>query len=105
MKFTPKNSIKKFQAGGPVEQETPMPEEQVPAGGEPEAAEEQNPLIALAEGAMQALQSGDCQMAMQVCQGLVEIAQQAAAPEPQAQGEPVFAKNGAKLLRRIPRNK
>lgn len=101
MKFIPKNSVKKFQAGGPVEQDAPMPEETVPAGGEPEVTEEQNPLIALAEGAMQALQSGDCQMAMQVCQGLVEIAQQAAAPEPQApQGEPVFKKGGI-LLRRI----
>lgn len=101
MKFIPKNSVKKFQAGGPVEQDAPMPEETVPAGGEPEVTEEQNPLIALAEGAMQALQSGDCQMALQVCQGLVEIAQQAASPEPEAPaGEPVFKKGGI-LLRRI----
>lgn len=101
MKFIPKNSVKKFQAGGPIEQDTTMPEETAPAGGEPEVTEEQNPLIALAEGAMQALQSGDCQIALQVCQGLVEIAQQAASPEPEAPaGEPVFKKGGI-LLRRI----
>jgi hypothetical protein len=55
----------------------------------------------LAQGAMQALQSGDCQMAMQVCQGLAEIVQQAATQEQEApQGEPVFKKGGI-LLRRI----
>ncbi len=101
MKFIPKNSVKKFQTGGPIGQNALMSEETVPTGEEQEVVEEQNPLITLAEGAMQALQSRDCQLALQVCQGLVEIARQAAAPEPEAPaGEPIFAKGG-RLLRRI----
>jgi hypothetical protein len=34
MKFIPKNSIKKFQTGGSIEQEAPAPEEEMPAGEE-----------------------------------------------------------------------
>lgn len=101
MKYTPKNNVQKFQQGGPVGQEAPIPEEEMPTEAAPEAAQEQNPLIMLAEASMQALQSQDCQIAMQVCQGLVQIVQQMAAPEAQAPaGEPVFRKGGI-LLRRI----
>ena len=94
MKITPKN-IKKHQMGGQMAPENAAPEN-------PEVAPEQNvqdPLMQLAQMAAQALQSQDCNMAMQICQALVEIAQQAPAPE-EAPGEPVFAKGG-KLLRRI----
>ena len=94
MKITPKN-IKKHQMGGQMAPENAAPEN-------PEVAPEQNvqdPLMQLAQMAAQALQSQDCNMAMQICQALVEIAQQAAAPQ-EAPGEPVFAKGG-KLLRRI----
>ena len=83
--------IKKFQEGGAM----PPAEEQPAAPQQQEA----NPLIQLAQMAVQALESQDCNMAMQICQALVEIAQQASAPE-EAPGEPVFAKGG-KLLRRI----
>lgn len=101
MQFTPKKSIKRFQQGGPVAPEEEMPAEEMPAEGAPEAAPQDNPLIALAEGAMQALQSGDCQVALQVCQGLVQIIQQMQEPAPQeATGEPVFKKGGV-LLRRV----
>lgn len=92
MKITPKN-IKKHQMGGQMTPETAAPEN-------PEVAPEQNaqdPLMQLAQMAAQALQNQDCNIAMQICQALVEIAQQA--PE-EAPGEPVFAKGG-KLLRRI----
>ena len=91
MKITPKN-VKKFQMGGQMAPETAAPE----------AAQEQttqDPLVQLAQMAAQALQSQDCNMAMQVCQAFIEIAQQAAAPQ-EAPGEPVFAKGG-KLLRRM----
>ena len=83
--------FRKFQEGGA------MP----PAENQPAAPQQQeaNPLIQLAQMAVQALESQDCNMAMQVCQAFIEIAQQAAAPQ-EAPGEPVFAKGG-KLLRRI----
>ena len=90
MKITPKN-IKKHQMGGQMAPENAAPEN-------PEQ-NVQDPLMQLAQMAAQALQSQDCNMAMQICQALVEIAQQASAPE-EAPGEPVFAKGG-KLLRRI----
>lgn len=98
MKFTPKN-VFKFQEGGAMPAEAPMdqapmPEESAPAEGG------QDPLMMLAEMAAQALQAQDCQMAMQVCQGFMQLVQQMAGPAPEAQGEPVF-KKGGKLSRRI----
>lgn len=100
MQFTPKN-IRKHQAGGemmPAEQ--PMGPEAAPAEGMP-AEGGQDPIMMLGEAAMQALQSQDCQMMAQVCQGLVALIQQAAGGAPQEpQGEPVFRKGGV-LLRRI----
>lgn len=101
MQFTPKKSVKKFQQGGPIAPEEEMPAEEMPAEGAPEAAPQDNPLIALAEAAMQGLQSQDCQIMAQVCQGLLEIVQQMQEPAPQeATGEPVFKKGGV-LLRRV----
>ena len=95
MQFTPKKQAKKFQQGGTMSQEEPMVEEEVQPGAAPAEQTEQNPLIMLAEGAMQALQSQDCQMAMQVCQGLIQLIQQmqGAAPEEEAT-EPVFKQGG-----------
>ena len=84
----------KFQAGGPAP---------APAGGE------QDPMAILIQGAQQAVQSQDCSVALQVCQMLLELTQQAApapaapaesaAPAP-AEGEPVY-RMGGKLSRRI----
>lgn len=97
MKFTPK--VKKFQTGGAIEQSAPEEVEQMPA--EQAAPQQQDPMAALVEGAMIALQNQDCQTAMQVCQALVQLVQQAAGPAPEAaQGEPVFRKGGV-LVRRI----
>lgn len=105
MQFTPKKSIKRFQQGGPMMQDAAPMEEEMPAEGTPTAEapteEPQNPLLMLAEGAVQALQNQDCQIAMQVCQGLLQVlqsAQQAAPTEPA--GEPVFRKGGV-LIKRI----
>lgn len=101
MQFTPKKPVKKFQQGGPVVPEEQMPEEGMPAEGAPEAAPQDNPLIVLAEAAMQGLQTQDCQIMAQVCQGLLEIVQQMQEPAPQEPaGEPVFKKGGV-LLRRV----
>lgn len=101
MQFTPKN-IRKHQAGGEmVPAEQPMAPEAAPAEGVPAEGGGQDPIMMLGEAAMQALQSQDCQMMAQVCQGLVALIQQAGGGAPQgAQGEPVFRKGGV-LLRRI----
>lgn len=83
MKFT---NTQKFQMGGAA-----------PQGG-------QDPMAVLMQGAQQAVQNSDCEIAMQVCQMLLEMAgagapAQAAPAEP-TQGEPVY-KMGGKLSRRI----
>lgn len=90
--------IKKFQEGGAMPAEG-TPVEQTPESGAPVEGGGEDPLMQLAQAAMQALQSQDCQMAMQVCQTFVQMIQQAqgGAPE-QPQGEPVY-KKGGKLLR------
>ena len=110
MKITPKNSIRKYQVGGqmedPAAQGAPV-EEPTAEGGAPmeEPAPEQgggqDPIMMLAQMSAQALQSQDCQMAMQVCQAFLELVQQmqGGAPE-EPQGEPVFRKGGI-LVRRI----
>lgn len=71
------------------------------AGGQ--MAPQEDPMAMLLQGATQAVQTQDCQTAMQVCQMLLELAgsteQQAAAPAP-AEGEPVY-RMGGRLLRRI----
>ena len=99
-----KNSkVQKFQMGGPMQ----SAEEPTQTGGAPvqeqapEQEMEQDPIAMLAQMSAQAIQSQDCQMAMQVCQAFLEIMQQmqGSAPE-EPQGEPVFRKGGV-LVRRI----
>lgn len=95
MKF---RNINYFQEGGAM-----------PAGA---SAGGQDPMAMLMRGAQQAVQAQDCQIAMQVCQMLLELAgggapaqgapAEAAAPAP-AEGEPVY-RRGGKLLRRIAKN-
>lgn len=104
MKFRPKDSIKKFQMGGPVEG-TPAEAapEQMPAEGAPAPGSEGgqgDPLMEVAQLAAQALQSQDCTAAMQVCQIFLQMVQQMQGqPEPEPAGEPVFRKGGI-LVRR-----
>lgn len=96
MNFKPKF----LQQGGTMPVEEPMAPEAAPADGAP-VDNGQDPLMMLAEGAMQALQSQDCQIAMQVCQGLIQLLQQMGGGAPaEPQGEPVFRKGGI-LVRRI----
>lgn len=96
-----KINVKKFQQGGvaaPVSETEPTPAVQTA-----EQAQAENPLIQIAQAAMQALQSQDCQLAMQVCQTFIQLIQQSSAGnEAQApeQGEPVYKKGGV-LLRRV----
>ena len=94
--------VKKFQDGGVVAPETqgavapqegtaPAPEQ----GGE-------DPLMQIAQMAAQALQTQDCQAAMQVCNAFMQIVQQAqgGAPQEAPQGEPVYRRGGT-LVKRI----
>lgn len=80
--------ITKFQQGGNIPAAAPAPA--------------QDPILMLAENAMAALESQDCGLAMQVCEGFVAMLQQAQGPAPvgePVQGEPVF-KKGGKIVRR-----
>ncbi len=90
-----KYGIKKFQEGGemtPPEGGAPAPE-QAPVGGE-------DPMQQLLAACQQALQSQDCNLAMQVCQVLMQMAGGGGEAPAEAQGEPVYRKGGI-LTRRI----
>ena len=90
---------RKFQEGGAM-----------PAGASPQGPEGgQDPMAMLMQGAEQALQAQDCEIAMQVCQMLLELAGGGAAPAEAApaeaapapaEGEPVY-RRGGRLVRRI----
>lgn len=81
--------IKKYQQGGAVPVAAP--------------AQQQDPLMQIAEVFAQGLQAGDCQLLAQGAQAFLQLVAQASAPQgPVDQvpaGEPVF-KKGGKLLRR-----
>lgn len=91
--------ISKFQEGGA------MP----PQGGAPAPQGGEDPMAMLIQGAQQAIEDQNCQIAMQVCQMLLELVgggapgavpgPEAAAPAP-AEGEPVY-RRGGRLVRRI----
>ena len=87
---------RKFQMGGPMPEGAGAPVQQ---GGE-------DPTAVLLNAAQQALQNQDCQMAMQVCQMLVEALGQQGGPQESApteeapQSQPVY-RMGGRLLRRI----
>ena len=81
----------------------------MPAGA-PAAAPQggEDPMAMLMQGAQQAVEAQDCEIAMQVCQMLLELAgggapaeaaPAEAAPAP-AEGEPVY-RRGGRLVRRI----
>lgn len=79
---------RKFQEGGAAP---------APQGGE-------DPMVMLLQMAAQAVQSQDCQAALQVCDALLQLVQQAqgggGAPAEEApQGEPVY-RRGGRLVRR-----
>ena len=89
---------RKFQEGGAMPAEAPAA---APQGGE-------DPMAMLMQGAQQAVEAQDCEIAMQVCQMLLELAgggapaeaaPAEAAPAP-AEGEPVY-RRGGRLVRRI----
>ena len=104
-------NVQRFQEGGPMPGGpgmgggAPMPPEAAGAPAGPEAGGG-DPLMEIAQMAMQALQTQDCNAAMQVCEAFVQLVQQAqggGAPEggaPAPEGEPVYRRGGT-LVRRI----
>ena len=98
-----KPKVKKFQEGGPA----PMPAEQPtpaePQSGAPAEGGADQMLMQLAQMAAEALQSGDCNTALAVCEGFMGLIQQASqgqGGEAAPQGEPVY-KRGGTLVRRV----
>lgn len=95
------STIQKFQEGGAMPAEAAP--EAAPAEAAPAPEQGGDPVMELAQMAMQALQGQDCEAAMAVCEGFVQLVQemaggQAAAPE--AAPEPVYRKGG-KLVGRM----
>lgn len=85
--------LRKFQEGGAMPVEDPAM-----AQGAPAEAGAQDPMQAIVEGAMQAVQTNNGDMALQVCAALVQLIQEQSggAPQEAPAGEPVF-KAGGKL--------
>lgn len=100
------SKISKFQMGGaapaPESAPAPAPEQggQAPTGGEAQNTGG-DPLVQILQVAAQAVQTQNCEAAMAVCQGLMDLAAQSqgGAPAEAPQEEPTFARNGAKLVR------
>ena len=97
---------RKFQVGGAMPTGAPAEDPAVSGAAPvnepaPDQGGEQDPIMMLAQMSAQALQSQDCQIAMQVCQIFLEIVQQMQGEAPEEpQGEPVYRKGGV-LVRRI----
>lgn len=96
-------AILRFQQGGaapaPEEQESAAPEQ----GGTPEQGGG-DPVAQLAQIAQEALQSQNCEAAMAVCEGFLQLLSGGAGgqePAPE-QGQPVYRKGG-KLAYRVHR--
>lgn len=94
------NKYRKFQDGGAMPPEGAPVE--APAEGAPAPEAGGDPLAQILQVAAMALQNQDCEAAMAVCQAFIELAQggpQGGAPAPAPEGEPTFARYGAKLVR------
>ena len=96
--------INYLQEGGqiPADAEAPVEEVQV---GEPQAApQQQDPMMVMAQLAVQGLQNNDCEALKQMAEMFIQLiqeAQQGQAPAPEeAQGEPVY-RAGGKIAYRI----
>lgn len=93
------SKISKFQQGGSA----PVPQDPAaggaPAEGAPEGAQAGNPMEQILQVAAQAVQTGNCEAALAVCQTLMSVAQGGMGPGEAPQEEPTFARNGSKLRR------
>lgn len=89
------NQLKKFQAGGPAPEPAPV-EEPAPAAPEQGGSPEEQLMMAC----QQALETQDCNLAMQVCQAILQMmggGAPAAPAAPEGQ-EPVY-RRGGRLVR------
>lgn len=88
-----------MQQGGAA----PVPQDpaagDAPAEGAPEGAQAGNPMEQILQVAAQAVQTGNCEAALAVCQTLMSAAQGGMGPGEAPQEEPTFARNGSKLRR------
>lgn len=90
-----------MQQGGAA----PVPQDPA-AGGAPMegapmegGAQAGNPMEQILQVAAQAVQTGNCEAALAVCQTLMSAAQGGMGPGEAPQEEPTFARNGSKLRR------
>ena len=100
MKININNYVPFLQEGGEIPADQGAPVDEVPAG---EGAPTQggDPMQELLMTAQQALQTQDCNIAMQVCQVLMQLAVGAGQEAPVApEGQPVY-KMGGRLSRWI----
>lgn len=99
------SKIQRFQQGGaaPAPQNPAaggMPAEGAPMeGGAPAGAPEGDPADQILQVAAQAVQTGNCEAALAVCQALMQAAQGGMGLGEAPQEEPTFARNGSKLKR------
>lgn len=85
-----------MQQGGAA----PVPQDPAPMEGAPmEGAQAGNPMEQILQVAAQAVQTGNCEAALAVCQALMSAAQGGMGPGEAPQEEPTFARNGSKLRR------
>lgn len=90
--------LKKLQEGGEIPAGAPAPE----AAPAPEQAPEQggDPLEQIVMAAAQAVQTQDAQLALQVCQALVQLAGGGEQPAPAApEGQAPVYKKGGRLVK------
>lgn len=92
---------KRYQDGGAI---NPAAEAPVDAPVAPDAAPQdamsQDPLVQIAELAMQGLEANDCDAMAAACEGIIALIQGGAPAEPAPVEEPVF-KKGGKIVRKI----
>lgn len=89
------SKISRFQQGGAA----PVPQDPAAGGAPAEGAQAGNPMEQILQVAAQAVQTGNCEAALAVCQTLVSAAQGGMGPGEAPQEEPTFARNGSKLRR------
>jgi hypothetical protein len=86
--------IKKFQMGGPA----PAPEQGAPApeqGGQPQGGGPEEQIAAMAQQIVEQLGP---EAAAMLAEAIMQMVQGGGEPQPAPQGEPVYAREGGKLV-------
>lgn len=89
------SKISRFQQGGAA----PVPQDPAAGGAPAEGAQAGNSMEQILQVAAQAVQTGNCEAALAVCQTLMSATQGGMGPGEAPQEEPTFARNGSKLRR------